>query len=146
MSRIRVSTLIDAPPSRVWEAVRHIERHVDWMVDAESIRFTSRRTSGVGTTFDCATKLGPLRLTDRMEITEWRTGRTMGVRHRGLVTGTGRFTLRRRPGGRTRFGWQERLVFPWWMGGPFGGVIGGRVLRLVWKRNLRTLKRLVESG
>ena len=70
----------------------------------------------------------------------------MGVRHSGLVTGEGRFTLARRRGGRTRFTWQERLVFPWWMGGPLGGLMGGQVLRLVWKRNLSTLKRLVESG
>lgn len=146
MARIRVSTLIDAPPATVWDTVRHVERHVDWMVDAEAIRFRSRRQSGVGTTFDCDTRVGPLRLTDRMEITEWRTGRRMGVRHTGLVTGEGRFTLARRRGGRTRFTWQERLVFPWWMGGPVGGVVGGRVLRLVWKRNLATLKRLVESG
>ena len=34
-------------------------------------------------------------LVDRMEVTEWRTGRSMGVRHDGLVTGSGRFTLRR---------------------------------------------------
>lgn len=146
MGRIRVSTVIDAPPARVWEVVGRIERHVDWMVDAEAIRFTSRRTSGVGTTFDCDTRIGPFRLTDRMEITELRRRRAMGVRHRGLVTGTGRFTLRRRPGGRTRFTWTERLTFPWWMGGPLGGVIGDRILRSVWRRNLRTLKKLVETS
>jgi uncharacterized protein YndB with AHSA1/START domain len=146
VGRIRVSTVIDASPAAVWEAVRHVERHVDWMVDAEAIHFTSRRRSGVGTTFDCDTRIGPFRLTDRMEITEWRPGRRMGVRHSGLVTGRGRFTLARRRGGRTRFAWDERLTFPWWMGGPIGGVVGGQVLRLVWKRNLKTLKDLVESG
>ena len=70
----------------------------------------------------------------------------IGVRHRGLVTGSGRFVLSRRRGGRTRFAWTERLVFPWWMGGPVGGVVGDRILRLVWTRNLRTLKQLVESS
>jgi hypothetical protein len=145
MGRIRVSTMIDASPGEVWDVVRHVDRHVDWMVDAEAIRFTTRRHSGVGTAFDCDTRVGPFRLTDRMEITEWRAGRRMGVRHTGLVTGTGRFTLARRRGGRTRFSWDERLVFPWWMGGPVGGVVGGQVLRLVWKRNLRTLKQLVEG-
>lgn len=145
MGRIRVSTVIDAPPARVWDVVRHIENHVDWMVDAEAIRFTSRRRSGVGTAFDCDTRIGPFHLTDRMEITEWRAGHRMGVRHSGLVTGQGRFTLARRRGGRTRFTWEENLVFPWWMGGPVGGLVGGRILRLVWKRNLGALKRLVEA-
>ena len=146
MGRIRVSTTIDAPPSVVWEEVRHVERHVDWMADAVAIEFTSRRRSGVGTTFSCRTKVGPIRLTDLMEITEWRDGKVMGVRHVGLVTGTGRFTLTRARGGRTRFTWDERLRFPWWMGGPIGGVVGGRVMKRIWRRNLTVLKALVESG
>ncbi|HRW37675.1 MAG: SRPBCC family protein [Acidimicrobiales bacterium] len=146
MGRIRVSTTIDAPPSVVWEEVRHVERHVDWMADAVAIEFTSRRRSGVGTTFSCRTKVGPIRLTDEMEITEWRDGKVMGVRHVGLVTGTGRFTLTRARGGRTRFTWDERLRFPWWMGGPVGGVVGGRVMKRIWRRNLTVLKALVESG
>lgn len=146
MGRIRVSTVIDAPPAQVWDEVRHVERHVDWMADAVEIRFTSRRRSGVGTTFDCLTKVGPIRLTDKMEITDWRDGKLMGVRHVGLVTGTGRFTLTKARGGRTRFTWDERLRFPWWLGGPVGGVVGGRVMRQIWKRNLRVLKALVESG
>lgn len=146
MGRIRVSTVIDAPPARVWDEVRHVERHVDWMADAVEIRFTSRRRSGVGTTFDCLTRVGPIRLTDQMEITDWRDGKLMGVRHVGLVTGTGRFTITKVRGGRTRFSWDERLKFPWWMGGPVGGLVGGRVMRQIWKRNLRVLKALVESG
>ena len=95
MARIKVSTVIAASPDRVWEELRHIERHVDWMADAEAIRFTSRRREGRGTTFDCETRIGPFHLVDHMEVTEWRTGRSMGVRHDGLVTGSGRFTLRR---------------------------------------------------
>jgi hypothetical protein len=145
VGRIKVSTVIDAPRREVWRAVEDISRHVDWMEDAVAIRITSRRSHGVGTTFDCDTKIGPLRLTDQMEITEWSAGRVMGVRHVGLVTGTGRFTLRRARKGRTRFTWDERLTFPWWMGGPFGGVVGGQVLKRVWRRNLANLKALVES-
>lgn len=146
MARIRVSTVIDAPPARVWDEVRIIERHVDWMADAERITFVGSRRSGVGTAFDCLTKVGPIRLTDRMEITEWREGRLMGVRHTGLVTGRGRFTISRARGGRTRFTWDERLRFPWWLGGPIGGIFGGVVMRGIWKRNLRVLKNLVEGG
>lgn len=146
MGRIRVSTTIDAPPAQVWDEVRHIDRHVHWMADAAAITFTSSSRSGVGTTFDCITKVGPIALTDRMEITEWRDGKVMGVRHVGLVTGTGRFTLTRARGGRTRFTWEERLRFPLWMGGRVGGVVGGRIMKRIWKRNLRVLKELVEHG
>ena len=115
------------------------------MEDAVAIRFTSGRRSGVGTTFDCDTRVGPVGLTDRMEVTEWAPRRAMGIRHVGLVTGTGRFTLRRTLTGRTRFTWQEELSFPWWLGGRVGGLVGGRVLAMIWRRNLRNLKALVES-
>lgn len=147
MGRVRVSTIIDAPPAAVWDEVRHLERHVDWMADAVAIRFVSDRRHGVGTVFECDTKVGPVRLTDVMEITEWRDGKSIGVRHVGLVTGTGRFTLTKARGGRTRFTWNERLRFPWWLGGPVGALVGGRVvLRRIWRRNLAVLKVLVERG
>ncbi len=128
-----------ASPAEAWDDVRHIDRHVQWMHDAESITFTTAATSGIGTAFDCATKVGPLRLTDRMEITEWEPESIMGVRHVGLVEGTGRFTLTPIAGNRTRFSWEEELRFPWWMGGPIGGLVGGQILKLVWRRNLKLL-------
>ena len=136
---------IDASPRAVWRAIEDISTHVYWMHDAVAIRFTSARHSGVGTTFDCDTRIGPFSLVDKMEITQWRPRRAMGVRHVGMVTGTGKFTLRALPGGRTRFTWRERLTFPWWMGGALGAAVGGEALRSVWRRNLRTLKRLVEA-
>ena len=139
MGRILVATDIDASPAEVWADVQHIDRHVEWMHDAESITFTSSATTGVGTTFDCATKVGPLRLTDRMEITEWEPEAVMGVRHVGLVEGTGRFTLTETTDGGTHFAWEEDLRFPWWMGGPVGALVGGRILKLIWRRNLRLL-------
>ena len=145
MGSIRVSTVIDRDPAEVWETVGRIERHVDWMLDAESISFTSTARSGAGTTFDCATKVGPFRLVDRMEITEWEPAAVMGVRHVGVVTGSGRFTLEAVDGGRTRFTWDETLRFPWWMGGPVGAVVGDRLMKVVWGRNLARLKGQIET-
>lgn len=139
MARIRVATEIDATPEAVWADVEDISSHVEWMHDAEAITFTSESSSGVGTTFDCLTKVGPIRLTDKMEITEWQPAHVMGVRHVGLVEGTGQFTLSPLAGDRTSFVWEEELVFPWWMGGPLGGIVGGQILKLIWKRNLRLL-------
>lgn len=141
MARLRVSETIEAPPRRVWRDLRDIESHVEWMADATEIRFSGERRRGVGTRFECDTKVGPLKVTDVMEVTEWRPRRAMGVIHTGVVTGRGRFTLRRRRGGRTRFTWSETLRFPWWMGGSVGAVVGSEILRLVWKGNLRRLAR-----
>ena len=147
MAGIRVAVEIDATPAQVWEIVEPVDRHVDWMHDAVAIRFTSDQTRGVGTEFLCDTKVGPIKLVDRMEITEWVPGEVMGVRHIGLVTGSGRFTLEPIDlDRRTRFVWQEELTFPWWLGGPIGAYIGGKVvLRAIWNRNLRGLKQLVEQ-
>jgi hypothetical protein len=143
MPRVRVHTTIDAPPRAVWHRLADIADHVSWMADAVSIRFTGDQRSGVGTTFECETRVGPLRTLDVMEVTEWRERRSMGVRHSGLVTGTGRFVLRRRGRHRTRLEWDETLRFPWWLGGALGGLVGGPVLRLVWRGNLRRFARLV---
>jgi len=137
--RIRVQTTIDASPGAVWRRLADIADHVSWMADAVAIRFTGDRRTGVGTTFECETKVGPLRTLDVMEITEWRENEAMGVRHAGLVTGTGRFLLQRRRRGRTRLTWDEQLSFPWWMGGAVGGVVARPVLRAIWRGNLRRL-------
>lgn len=147
MARIRVGVEIDATPERVWQIVEPVENHVDWMHDAVAIRFTGEQTRGVGTEFLCDTKVGPFKLVDRMELTEWTPNEAMGVRHTGMVKGEGRFTLEPIDvGRRTRFTWEETLVFPWWMGGPVGAFIGGKVvLAAIWRRNLKGLRRLVES-
>lgn len=145
MARITVGVTLDAPPERVWELLEDIGSHVMWMQDAESIEFTSATTRGVGTTFDCRTRVGPFRLLDHMEVTAWSPGRRMGVRHVGLVTGDGSFRLRPRRRGRTRFVWSERLSFPWWMGGPVGALAASPVLRHVWRSNLRNLRALVDG-
>lgn len=146
MGKITVSTDLDASPDRVWSIVEPIERHVDWMADAVAIRFETEQTRGVGTAFLCDTKVGPIRLTDHMRITEWVPGEAMGVEHTGLVTGTGVFTLEPLDGGRrTRFTWSETLRFPWWLGGRLGELVGGNVImKAIWRRNLKSLKALVE--
>jgi carbon monoxide dehydrogenase subunit G len=157
VSDVTVSIDLDATPAEVWALVEPVERHVDWMADAVSIRFETDQTRGVGTSFLCDTKVGPIRLTDRMEITEWvpavdgTIGR-MGVRHTGIVTGTGVFTIApiAAPGSnpaRTRFTWSEQLDFPWYLGGRLGEIVGGKlILGPIWRRNLRSLRRLVDSA
>ena len=141
MVAITVETEIDATPSVVWTDVRNIASHVEWMHDAEAIWFTSEDREGVGATFDCETKIGPIRLTDAMEITEWVDDEVMGVRHSGVVVGEGAFTLSELPGDRTLFRWAEELSFPWFLGGPVGEAFGSIVLKAVWKRNLSHLQK-----
>ncbi len=83
-----------------------------------------------------------------MEITAWEPERRMGVRHTGIVTGSGVFELEAIDlDRRTRFTWVEELEFPWYLGGPLGEAVGGPlVMRRIWQRNLARLRDLVERG
>jgi len=146
MVAITVEIELDAPPEVVWSDVRHIASHAEWMHDAESIWFTSEGREGVGTTFECETKVGPIQLTDVMEITEWVDNDTMGVRHSGVVTGVGAFTLSPVGSDRTLFRWAEELTFPWWLGGVVTEPFGSIILKLIWKRNLQNLSKRFRTG
>jgi hypothetical protein len=147
MSNITVTRDIKAGVAHVWRIVEPVENHVDWMADAESIEFTSDQRRGVGTQFLCKTRVGPIRLTDTMRITRWEPNHAMGVEHIGLVTGSGVFTLTALDESTTRFEWTEKLTFPWWLGGPIGAFVGGKlVLRSIWHGNLRRLAALCERA
>jgi hypothetical protein len=101
----------------------------------------------VGAEFDCLTRVGPLHTNDHFVITAWEPGSTLGIVHQGAVTGTGEFRLRPLAGGdATQFCWEERLSFPWWLGGPFGERVGRPVLRRIWAGNLGRLKAGIEGG
>lgn len=138
MARITVSTPIVAPPEQVWDDIARLESHVEWMADAETIEFLGGATSGAGTRMRVVTRIGPFRTDDVMEFTRWEQPRLMEVAHRGLFTGSGRFSLTPENGG-TRFTWSEEIRFPWYFGGPIGAWISRPILAAVWRRNLRRL-------
>ena len=145
---LHVEIAIHAPPEVVWTHLEDIASHTDWMADAVSIDFLTARRRGVGTRFACRTRVGILRTTDVMEITEWSPPRVMGVRHSGAVSGEGCFELH--PTGpadeSTAMVWHERLHFPWWMGGPLGATLARPVLRRIWQANLARFGQQVESA
>jgi hypothetical protein len=116
------------------------------MDDAVAIDFVSPMTEGVGTEFDCLTRVGPIRLTDHMTVTEWVEGKCLVIRHHGVVTGTGRLSVKRRGLDASTVKWDERLKFPWWLGGPVGGLVGRPILKRVWKRNLANLAARLATG
>jgi hypothetical protein len=143
---ITVCETIGAPPEAVWRAVERIETHTEWMKDAVRITFTSDRHRGVGASFDCLTRVGPLFTTDRFVVTQWREGEKIGIEHRGAVTGDAEFRLRPDADDATRFCWEERLRFPWWLGGVVGEQAGKPVLRCIWRGNVARLKESVERS
>lgn len=142
---IHLCTTIGATPEFVWSEVEDIETHVDWMADAVSITFRTEAHSGVGTKFECLTRIGPLSTTDVMTVTEWEPGEAMGIEHRGVVTGKGRFTLRPVGTALTEFCWTEELRYPVWMGGAIGERLSRPILMRVWSGNLKRLRAKIEA-
>ncbi len=116
---VRLCETIGVTPDAVWAAMEDIETHTEWMADAVAITFRTDQRTGVGTEFECLTRIGPFTTTDVMTVTEWRPGIVMGIEHRGVVTGVGRSRCTRWPAGSpscvgtsssiTRGGW----VAPW---------------------------------
>jgi len=142
---ITISHRMPVDSAVLWEELRHIDRHVQWMADAESIEFETDQREGVGTSFRCRTKIGPFVTVDRMTITSWVERREMGVTHQGLVTGVGTFTLLDGPDNTCDLTWREELRFPWWALGPVGAFAARPVLRFVWRKNLQRLEGNITS-
>ncbi len=137
--RLRVAITVDAPIDVVWAELADLGSHSEWMADAVAIRFIGSQRSGVGTRMEVPTRVGPMRTTDELVVTEWQPRRALAVEHRGAISGAGRFTLRRKRRGRTRVEWRERVRFPWWLGGLVGEQAARPVLRRIWRRNLARL-------
>ena len=143
---VLLSIHVPCDPAAVWAELEQIEHHVDWMADAVAIDFETDQRRGVGTSFRCATRIGPLRTNDLMTVTEWVDGSTMGVSHHGVVSGAGRFTLERDEQGGTLVTWTEDLTFPWWMGGSLGARLAHPIFRWIWRRNLERLRQRVSGA
>jgi carbon monoxide dehydrogenase subunit G len=138
VSAIEVAQRIEAPITKVWAELERIEDHSAWMADAVAIRFDGAQRRGVGTRIDVDTRVGPLRTVDRMEFVRWEPPVAMGVRHQGLVAGTGEFLLTQ-AGGVTTVTWREDLAFPWYFGASVGAWLARPVLRHIWRNNLERL-------
>ena len=142
---IHLCTTIGAAVEQVWSTIESIETHTQWMTDAESITFVTDQHSGIGTAFDCLTRIGPFTTVDRMTVTEWEPNAVMGIEHQGVVTGRGRFTLAVGGPGLTEFCWTEDLTFPARAGGGIGERVGRPILMRVWRANLARLRALAEG-
>lgn len=144
MVRIAVSRLVDAPHDGVWASLADLGSHHLWMRDAEGIVFTSGLRRGVGTLLRVRTAIGPLRVTDEMEVVGWEEGRSIEVIHTGAVTGRGLLAAEPHDDG-TLVAWEETLIFPWYLGGPVAGWLAAPILHGLWRGNLERLEHVVKS-
>jgi hypothetical protein len=144
MTIVRSSTQTSASPEEVWAELADFQSHSEWMQDAVAIRFVGEQTTGVGTAFDCETKVGPIRLTDRITVTGWNPPHRMDVTHGGIVSGTGSFECEATSGGTTLV-WTEELHFPIYMAGPLGEAVAKPIFKHMWANNLKRLKQRIEA-
>lgn len=145
MSRIEISQDIAAPADQAWMHLADLASHPMWMKDALSIEFASETTRGTGTTMIVPTRVGPFRTRDVIEVTGWVEGQSIRVDHKGLISGSGEFTIQGHAN-RSTVTWRERLHFPWWLGGGMTGWLASPILKHIWKGNLERFAGLVESA
>ena len=143
--RIKVSTIINKPLEVVWDEVKIMKNHVNWMQDAAKIDFLSLNESGIDTKMKVLTKVGPFSLNDIITVTKWEEMNSIGVVHEGIVTGEGAFYLSEIDDNSTKFEWIEELKAPYYLGGPIAEFFGGFVLKFIWKKNLMNLKNILEK-
>jgi carbon monoxide dehydrogenase subunit G len=145
--RLEQRIAIAAPPEVVWQAVADWERQSEWVaLTTVTVEPGAPEQRGVGERLTAVTRLGPIGVTDRMQVTRWEPPRRVDVVHLGrVVRGTGTFLVEPAPGG-AWFTWAEELDVPFgWL-----GRVGAWLLRpagqLLLRRSLRTLARRLEAG
>jgi len=113
---ITVSVDVDAPVETVWGEVTDWESQGEWMLGT-AVKVTRGDGTSVGSELAATTGVGPLGVTDTMEIVGWDPPHRATVRHTGrVVRGSGVFTVleRRTDDGReaSTFVWSEQLDLP----------------------------------
>ncbi len=145
---VEIHTEITVPSDRqkTWDLLVDLELQPVWMKDALSIEKLTEGPVGVGTVMRVPTQILFLRTTDRMEVTEFELLSRWAVKHVGLVTGEGAFSLHDAPeGSGTIVHWHERLSAPLGIIGRFGMTLLRPVLRHQFHSDLVRFKKLCEA-
>ena len=145
MRPVEASVDVALPADAVWRRLSDLSSHSEWMSDALGIRFETPQRRGVGVRMEVPTRVGPLRVIDRMEVDEWVDGRRIGVQHVGRVSGWGRFDLADNHA-LTTLTLLEQLRFPWYMGGAATELLARPVLRRIFQANLERFRRWAEAA
>jgi hypothetical protein len=148
MTRVELTVPVDvaAPAAAVWHEVTDWERQGDWML-ATRVETTGPgdgRRLGAG--LKAVTGIGPLAVTDVMEIVEWTPPRRCVVRHTGrVVRGDGVFEVVALGPGRARLLWTELLDLPLGVLGRLGWPVVRPAFRAGIALSLRRLARRCEA-
>jgi uncharacterized protein YndB with AHSA1/START domain len=147
---ITVSVDVDAPVETVWGEVTDWESQGEWMLGT-AVKVTRGDGTSVGSELAATTGVGPLGVTDTMEIVGWDPPHRATVRHTGrVVRGSGVFTVleRRTDDGReaSTFVWSEQLDLPLGALGALGWPVVNPAFARGVKRSLDVLARRCEES
>ena len=117
----KLSITINKDIQSVWDSVKDINSHIDWMQDADTIELISGSQNEIGSKYMCKTKVGFLK-TNKLNVFN-----ECGDEDQ------------------TEFIWEEDLVFPLYMGSIIGKKIAMLILHRIWNKNLLNLKSSIEN-
>lgn len=141
---MNVTVEVDAPPELVWRAAMDWTRQGEWMLGTQ-VRVTEGDGVSVGSALVAVTGVGPVGVSDSMEIVEWEPPRRCVVRHTGrMVRGLGIFEVAARDG-RSVFSWSEELTLPFGVIGRLGWPLVGPVMRAGLDLSMRRFARFCLS-
>jgi hypothetical protein len=137
---------VNAPVEQTWQGAIDWDRQGEWMLGTK-VRGTAQDGQGVGGGIEAFTGLGRVGFLDTMEITLWDPPRRCEVLHTGrVVRGTGVFAVEERPGGLSRFVWQEDLDLPLGIVGRLGWPLVRPFFAAGVQASLRKFARFVEAN
>ena len=141
-----ISTIdISRRPEAVWPYLVDWEHLDRWMKEARGFKVIGAQREGVGVEAEATIRIAGITTRDRVRVTVWQPPVALEIEHLGWVRGTGYMELSPTDEGCHMF-WREELIPPL---GPLG-VSGMRliapIMRQVFRRDLRLLKKLVESS
>jgi uncharacterized protein YndB with AHSA1/START domain len=147
-SRIVASTVIQASPETVWDAVSAIERYAEWVVNTDEVVRTDNPQAGPGVTYEERNTIaGPWKASTRWRVTEYDPPHRQAHEGEGVaVARRVRLELELGPAGESTEITNTVVYEPKF--GPAGAVLD-KALRPMLARDLQrtmeNLKRLVES-
>ncbi len=142
---LRMLEVIDAPVDRVWAVATDIPLQVEWMREMKSVTITTPGPVRVGTTGEATVRIMGISVTDPVEVTVVDPPHTYAIRHHGLFQGGGVITLEAGADGTTTVvRWAETLIPPCLP--HLLGILQAPILQRIFQDDLRSLKRLVETG
>ena len=104
---------INATVNKVWRALVEWEKQGDWMaLTRVSASDNGADDSGIGTTIEAFTGVGPFGVLDKMKVISWEPPHFCRVDHyEKVIKGIGEFRLVDL-GDKTRFDWYEEIKAP----------------------------------